>query len=79
MNTNTKSRVYVFLEDLQLLWDTEYEAHFDQEKRNSVIAQIIKSKRMLDDAKNESDITMVETRIHKLADWLRHSLKEDVE
>ena len=76
MNTNTKSRVYVFLEDLQLLWDTEYEAHFDQEKRNSVIAQLIKSKRMLDDAKNESDITVTETRLHKLADWLRHTVEE---
>ena len=76
MNTNTKARVYVFLEDLQLLWDTQYEAHFEQEKRNSIIAQLIKNKRMLDDAKNEADITVVETRIHKLADWLRHTVEE---
>lgn len=50
---------------------------YDQEKRNSVIAQLMKSKRMLDDAKNESDITVVETRIHKLADWLRHTVEDE--
>lgn len=71
-NPTDKEKIWNKLQYLETEIDMVYSSHLDSEMKDSISAQIGKSRRMLQEAKTAQDYKVVESRLQKLHDWLRH-------
>jgi len=77
MSNLDKSKYYNILKEFNDKWDKELFLYFDEKQVDSTAAQLMKSRRMLDQAKTEEDCKVVAERIRKLASWIDYNKKTE--
>ena len=70
-----KTKYWELIENFQEKWNEELSLHFGKDQVASTTAQLMKTRMLLDKAKNEQECRVAESRIHRLADWIRYNQK----